>query len=399
MENGGVTSPLGFSAGGANAGIKSYGSEPRRDVGLLRSDRACVAAGVFTRNRIVGAPVRVSRERLADGCAQAIVVNSGCSNVALGELGRRDAEQMAALAGEHLGLPSARVLVASTGVIARRLPLDRIESGVKAIEPSPDGGLEFSRAIMTTDRVPKRCARQFELGGRRYVIGGTAKGSGMARPDMATVLGFLTTDAPLELSFARFVLRQVTDLSFNMLNIDLDTSTSDSLFLLAGGQAGGEPIHASHSAAGAFVENLHAVCESLTKALARDGEGARTLIEVTIEGARTLGEARRAAHVVVSSPLVKTMVAGRDPNVGRVLMAIGRADVQLDDTSLTVHVNGVQAYSASQPQLEREGEVRAALEAERVEIVVHLRAGTARAVAWGCDLTEEYVRINADYTT
>jgi glutamate N-acetyltransferase/amino-acid N-acetyltransferase len=401
LPDGGVTSPLGFEAGGAYAGIKKFGdAESRKDVGLLLARRPCVATALFTTNRVCGAPVTVSREHLADRRAQAIVVNSGCSNVAMGARGVEDARSMARAAAEHLGVPEQDVLVASTGVIARPLPLDRVRQGIAAIKPTVEGGLAFSQAILTTDRVIKRRAVRIEVGGRTYTVGGTAKGSGMAAPNMATVLCFLTTDAPVEPVWAASTLKHVADRSLNMLNIDLDTSTSDSLFWLASGEAGGDAISEAHPAARPLHDAVHALCEELTRELARDGEGARTLMQVEVLGALSEADARKAAQTIVSSPLVKTMVTGRDPNIGRVLAAAGRSGAELSLERISVEVNGVTGYANAAFLAENENALRASMNAAEVLIRVDLGGlGPHRAVAWGCDLTNEYIAINADYTT
>ncbi len=400
IDDGGVTSPLGFEAGGAYAGIKKFGEEgTRKDVGILRAQKPCVAAGLFTTNRVCGAPVTVSRAHLENHRAQAIVVNSGCSNVAMGERGLEDAKAMARAAGEHLHIPTEDILVASTGVIARPLPLDRVKQGILAIQPSREGGLAFSQAILTTDRVIKRRAVRFEVGGRVYTVGGTAKGSGMAHPDLATVLCFLTTDAPIDPLWARSTLKHVADRSLNMLNIDLDTSTSDSLFWLASGEAGGTVINEGHPASRALYSAVHAVCEELTRDLARDGEGARTLIVVEVTGARSEKEARVAAHTIVSSPLVKTMVTGRDPNIGRILMAAGRSGAELAIENVSISVNDVLGYEDGTFKAENEQSLRRAMDTAEVKLHIDLGLGDQRAVAWGCDLTDDYVHINADYTT
>lgn len=400
IDDGGITTPLGFQAGGAYAGIKKFGAEgDRKDVGILVATRPCVAAGLFTTNRVCGAPVTVSKEHLSSGRARAIVVNSGCSNVAMGARGIEDARAMAQAAATHLGVQETEVLVASTGVIARPLPLDRVKQGIAAIQPSREGGLAFSQAILTTDRVIKRRAVRFEVNGRTYTVGGTAKGSGMAHPDMATVLCFLTTDAPIEVGWARSTLKHVADRSLNMLNIDLDTSTSDSMFWLSSGEAGGDSISEGHAASGPLHDAVHALCEALTRDLARDGEGARTMIIVDVSGARSEKEARLAAHTIVSSPLVKTMVTGRDPNIGRVLMAAGRSGAELSIEKLSVSVNGVLGYHSGTFVAENEKRLKAGMDAEEVTVSVDLGVGQARARAWGCDLTDDYVHINADYTT
>lgn len=399
IADGDVTSPLGFRAGGSYASIKTYGPEPRRDVGLLVSDVPCVATGLFTKNRVCGAPVTVSKENLANHCAQAIAVNSGCSNVAMGHTGLQDARTMASHAADQLGLDPTDILVASTGVIGRPLPMEALKRGLNAIEPSREGGLDFARAMMTTDRVPKRRALRIETPERTYTLGGSAKGSGMARPDMATVLCFLTTDAPLSPSWAQRTLAEVADVSLNMLNIDLDTSTSDSLLWLANGAAGGTPIDESHPASGRLRDACLQLCQQLTRDLARDGEGARTLIEVVVQGAKSSTQARDAAHTIVSSPLVKTMVTGRDPNIGRVLMAVGRSGAEFQLENLDLTVNGVSGYTEGAYSARNEEALRAGMDAEEVKIVLNLNEGSHTATAWGCDLTEEYVRINADYTT
>jgi glutamate N-acetyltransferase/amino-acid N-acetyltransferase len=400
IEEGGVTTPLGFEAGGTYAGIKKFGdAKERKDVGLLVARKPCVATALFTTNRVCGAPVTVSREHLADRRARAIVVNSGCSNVAMGPRGIDDARAMARAAAEHLKVEETEVLVASTGVIARPLPLDRVRQGIAAITPSREGGLAFSQAILTTDRVIKKRALRVEVGGRTYTVGGTAKGSGMAHPDLATVLCFLTTDAPIDPGWASSTLKHVADRSLNMLNIDLDTSTSDSLFWLASGEAGGEAIDDAHPASRPLHDAVHALTEALTRDLARDGEGARTLIQVNVSGARSEKEARVAAHTIVSSPLVKTMVTGRDPNIGRILMAAGRSGADLSIESVSISVNEVLGYHAGQFVAENEKRLKAVMDAAEVHISIDLGLGAHRAIAWGCDLTDEYVHINADYTT
>lgn len=400
IEDGGVTTPLGFEAGATYAGIKKFGdAKDRKDVGLLVATKPCVATALFTTNRVCGAPVTVSREHLADRRARAIVVNSGCSNVAMGQRGIDDARAMAKAAAEHLGVETTDVLVASTGVIARPLPLDRVRQGIAAITPSREGGLAFSQAILTTDRVIKKRAVRLEVGGRTYTVGGTAKGSGMAHPDMATVLCFLTTDAPIDPDWASSTLKHVADRSLNMLNIDLDTSTSDSLFWLASGEAGGDVIREGHPASRPLHDAVYALCEKLTRELARDGEGARTLIVVEVSGARSEKEARVAAHTIVSSPLVKTMVTGRDPNIGRILMAAGRSGADLAIESVSIKVNDVLGYHAGSFVAENEKRLKSAMDTEEVNIAIDLGLGTHRAVAYGCDLTDEYVHINADYTT
>ena len=396
---GGVTAPAGFRAGAAAAGVKTYGPEPRLDVGLLASDLPCAVAGVYTRNAVQGAPVLLTRERAAGGAARAVVANSGNSNVATGPRGIGDAARMAALAAAALGVDEREVLVASTGVIGRPLPLDRVEAGIAAIALSADGGEDFARAVMTTDTRPKQAAVRFEAAGRAVAVGGCAKGAGMIHPDMATMLAFLTTDAPADPAWLRAALRRVCDRSFNMLDVDMDTSTSDMALVLANGAAGGDPIGEGHPAAGALEAALEAVAVTLARELARDGEGARTLIEVVATGAASPGDARLAARAISSSPLVKTMVTGRDPNWGRVLMAAGRSGAAIDPGAASVWIGERPAFERGAPAPTPEAEISAAMDAAEVRIRIDLAAGEDSATAWGCDLTAEYVSINADYTT
>ena len=396
---GGVTAPDGFRAGGAAAGIKTYGPEPRLDVGLLASDRPCAVAGLYTRNAVQGAPVLITRERAAAGTARAVVANSGNSNVATGPRGIEDAARMAALAAAKIEAEEREVLVASTGVIGRPLPLDRVEAGIAAITLSADGGEAFARAVMTTDTRPKQAAVRVEAAGRAFAVGGAAKGAGMIHPDMATMLAFLTTDAPADPAWLRAALRRVCDRSFHMLDVDMDTSTSDMALVLANGAAGGEPIGEGSPAAAALEAGLGSVAVTLARELARDGEGARTLIEVVAAGAASVGDARLAARAISSSPLVKTMVTGRDPNWGRVLMAAGRSGAAIDPGAASVWIGGRPAFERGAPAPTPEAEISAAMDAGEVRIRIDLAAGDAEATAWGCDLTAEYVSINADYTT
>ena len=399
LPDGGVTSPSGWRAGAVNAGIRRYGDEPRRDLAILASDAPCTGAGVFTRNAIVGPAVTLTRQRLANGVAQALVVNSGNANTVTGQRGELDARHMAALAAEHVGVADEDMLVCSTGVIGRPMPMELVERGVAAITLSPDGGREFSRAIMTTDTVAKQRAVRIDAAGRSYTVGGAAKGAGMIHPDMATCFCFLTTDAPAEARWLRSTLKAVADVSINMIDVDMDTSTSDTMLLLANGAVGGDPIADGHPAAAALHRALEAVAIALARDLARDGEGAGALIEVTVEGAASKEDARRAARTVSSSPLVKTMVTGRDPNWGRVLMAVGRSGAAVDERTTSVWIGEHCTLERGTPTEVELAQVSAAMEGEEVRIRVDLGQGAERAIAWGCDLTDEYVRINAQYTT
>lgn len=398
VSDGSVTTPAGFLAGAAHAGVK-YPEPDRLDVALLASDRPCVAAGVFTRSTVPGAPVIVSREHLADGRAQAIVANAGVANVANGEKGLADAREMARLVAAKLGVDATDVIVASTGVIGWRLPIDRIRGGIEAIALRPDAGLDFARAIMTTDTRPKHAAVAFDAGGQRYHVGGVAKGSGMIHPDMGTMFGFLTTDAPIAPDFIAPLLQSVADETFNMVSIDGDTSTSDTLVLLANGAGGGEAIAAGSDAAAELRAALFEVSRTLARGIAADGEGASKLIEVRISGAASVEQARRAARTITVSPLVKTAVYGNDFNWGRIMMAIGRSGAAIALDRARVQIGDVVAYTGGMGVEVDADAAGRALAGPEVVIAAELGVGDAAATAWGCDLTEGYVRINAEYTT
>jgi glutamate N-acetyltransferase/amino-acid N-acetyltransferase len=398
IPDGHVTTPAGFRAGAVYAGIKTYG-EDKLDLGILASDVPCAAAGVFTKSTVKGAPVTVTQQHLRDRRLQAIVVNAGCSNVATGQQGIRHAEEMARLAAEVVGCPPEDVAVCSTGVIGRPLPMERIREWTPRVELRPDGGASLARAIMTTDTRPKAVAASVAVEGRTYTVGGIAKGSGMIHPDMATMFGFLTTDAPLTPDFSDAVLRRVVDASFNMVSVDNDTSTSDTVLLLAGAAAGGGPIDEGHAAAPAFEAALTAVALHLAKEIARDGEGATKLIEVRITGAASEEEARAAARTITASPLMKAAVYGNDPNWGRVMMAIGRSGARIDLERASVRIGEMVMYADGRPHEPDGAAVRRALAGPDVIIAAHLGLGDASATAWGCDLTEDYVKINAEYTT
>jgi glutamate N-acetyltransferase/amino-acid N-acetyltransferase len=398
IPDGTVTSPKGYAAGAVYAGIKTYG-EDKLDIGILAAEGLCTAAGVFTRSTVPGAPVIVSKKHLSDGRARAIVVNAGCANVCTGEQGIADAIEMATLAAGKLGCDPHHVVVASTGVIGRLLPMDKIRAGISQVELLPDGGEALSRAIMTTDTRPKRIAASFEAGGVRYTVGGIAKGSGMIHPDMATMFGFLTTDAPVEGAFLGHLLRTAVHTTFNMVSVDNDTSTSDTVTLFANGAAGGPPITARHPASAALQEAVTAVSRHLAREIARDGEGATKLIEVRVTGASNETEARAAARTISASPLVKSAVYGNDPNWGRIMMAVGRSGAHVDTEKARVAIGEAVMYENGRPQKVKDKAVEAALKVPEVFIHADLGVGSSSAIAWGCDLTEQYVKINADYTT
>jgi len=334
-----------------------------------------------------------ARQRKATG----VVVNSGCANACTGEQGLADAGEMAALAAEAIGAPAEQVLVASTGVIGQMMPMERLRTSIKKISLSRDGGHEMARAIMTTDTVPKEVAVMVNGGG--YTIGGVAKGAGMIHPDMATFLGFLTTDAMVDPVCLQSSLKQAADVSFNMVSIDGDTSTNDTLLLLANGLAGNDVISSGTEQAEAFQQALDGLCVHLAKAMARDGEGATKLFEVTVQGASDRAAARQMARTVVSSPLVKAATYGNDPNWGRILAAAGRSGAEVVESKVDLYLADICLLKAGRPQPFDHAEAVKQLNKTEVTFILNLNLGGGSAVAWGCDLTENYAEINSHYTT
>jgi glutamate N-acetyltransferase/amino-acid N-acetyltransferase len=394
----GVTSPQGFLAGAVSAGIRGR-SDGRPDLALLYSERPCSAAALFTASTLKAAPVLLSQRHLADGGAQAVIVNSGCANAYVGDQGRRDAEEMARLAASKLRLTVSDVVVASTGVTGHVMPMEKLRAALPTIALDRGGGEQFARAIMTTDTVPKQASVAFSVREREYRVGGCAKGAGMIHPNLATMLAFLTTDASVESAFLHQTLREAVAVSFNMISVDGDTSPSDTLLIMANGAAGGSMIGEGDEGAPLFQEAVEAVCVALAKGLARDAEGATKLIEVEVEGALTLTDARAAARTVVGSALVKSAVYGNDPNWGRVLAAVARSGATAKEETVSLFWQDVCMFERGRPVPYDKAAVSAATDKPDVRIRVDLGIGEARAVAWGCDLTEEYVRINAEYTT
>jgi len=399
LPEGTVTSPIGFSASATYAGLKKPGGEGVLDVGLLCSDVPCVAAGVFTTNRVRAAPVLLCQQRLAKATAQALVVNAGCANACTGPQGMANAVSMAEAAAKTLGLPPENVLVASTGVIGQPLPIERLREAIGRMTPTRDGGHDLARAIMTTDTSPKEIAVEVAIGEATATVAGIAKGSGMICPNMATMLAFLTTDAAVDAALARAALREAVDESFNMVAVDNDTSTNDMVLLLANGLAGNEPLQAGSEYAAVFQAALRQVCVHLARWIARDGEGATKLMEVTVEGALTLDQARAAARTVATSSLVKAAIHGNDPNWGRIAAAVGRSGAEMDWSKTDLYLEGLCLVRGGCPEQFSQPQVRRLLSAAEVRVKVCLNLGAESATAWGCDLSAEYVRINADYLT
>jgi len=394
---GGVTAALGFRAAGISAGIKANG---KPDLALLVSDAPAQAAAVFTTNKATAAPVIVSREHLSrsGGLARAIVINSGCANACTGADGLAAAREMTAATAGLAGCPVEQVLVASTGVIGVALPMNNVRMGLPVAFKSlgADQGPQAARAIMTTDPFPKEAAARFAVGGRDAAIGGMAKGSGMIEPMMATMLGFVTTDAAVPRPLLERALRDAVHDTFNAITVDGECSTNDCVMLLANGASGLTVDESSYSA---FATALTAVCRELALGIVRGGEGATKLVTVTVSGAASPDEARRAAKAIANSPLVKTAIHGGDPNWGRLIAVAGRAGVEFVLERAAVRIGSIVLFDNGRPHDERAPDAAAYLEGTDLAVAVDLGAGTASSTVWTCDLSAEYVRINAEYRT
>jgi glutamate N-acetyltransferase/amino-acid N-acetyltransferase len=406
--SGGVCAPRGFRAGGVWCGIKA-GSK-KRDLGLIYSERPCAAAALFTRNLVQAASVLVSREHVAPGTLRAVIANSGNANACTGEPGLAAARRMAELAAEKLaaldgGIGPADVAVASTGVIGVPLPIAAIEGGMDALAASlrddEAGHAAALEAIMTTDTRKKDGALEFELGGVPVRMGGMVKGSGMIHPNMATMLCFITTDAALSPPLLDRALRRAVNRSFNRVTVDGDTSTNDTIIVMANGAAGNEPPAGEGPAYESFAAALEALCVKLARAMARDGEGASRLMTVSVSGAAGEEEAAIFAKAVAASSLVKAACFGADANWGRVLCALGYAGPGFDPAAVDVSFKSAAGEipvcrgGAALPF--SEAEAKKILSEEEIEILINVGDGGGRAVVWGCDLTYDYVKINGDY--
>jgi glutamate N-acetyltransferase / amino-acid N-acetyltransferase len=400
MIKGGVTAPAGFLAAGVHADVKGKGGA-KKDVAVLYSKVPCTAAGVYTLNKVKAAPVVLSQERTAAGTLQAVVVNSGNANACTGEQGWQDAVTMAEVAAAGLGLAPEAVGVASTGVIGVTLPIDRVTAGIKAAVAalSADGGEAAAEAIMTTDTFMKQVALQVELGGKVVTIGAMAKGSGMIHPNMATMLGFVTTDAAVSANALHGALKAATQASFNMITVDGDTSTNDMVLALANGLAGNVPVSVESADYAVFARALEQVLIHLAKEVARDGEGATKLIEMRVKGAPSQEDARRAAKAVCGSSLTKAAVFGEDANWGRVLCALGYSGAELDPSKVDLWLGDIPMMQAGTPLAFDEEAAAKVLKEKTVVFTADLHSGDGQATAWGCDLTYDYVKINGSYRT
>lgn len=390
-----TTGVIGFTAGAASAGVKD-GTPRRTDVALIVSDRPCAAAGVFTTNEVIAAPCVVTRRHLERRSLRAIVVNSGNANACTGEQGERDAVAMAQAAATRLGCDPHEVAVASTGVIGVPLPASRIATAVKDMKLEAEAWHEVAKAIMTTDTKPKNVGVELKLGAGTVHIRGVAKGAGMIHPNMATMLAFVMTDAEVAADELQEMLEDAADASFNLISIDGDTSTNDTLLLLANGASGIEPRGEDLKE---FAGAVRGLCEILAREVLADGEGVTKVFEVRVSGAASAEDARRAARTITTSNLVKTAIHGADPNWGRILAAAGRSGAKVDQTKASVRIANVAVFADGSPRAFDGDAVRRVFEQKDILIGVDLGVGSESARAWGTDLSAEYVRINADYTT
>ena len=398
IEDGTITSPVGFEAGATFAGMKSY-REDKYDLGIVFSESPCSCAGTFTRSTVRSPSTQLTEDNVGLGKVRAVVANSGIANAVVGEAGRKDAAEMAKLTAEKLGLSKEEIGVLSTGIIGMELPMALIRAGIPKIELSDDGGQFFAKAILTTDTFTKQYAVSYEQGGRTITVGGVAKGSGMIHPNMATMLAVVTTDAPVQDSFLQQTLKRAVDYSFNMISVDGDTSTNDTVLLLANGAASGELITSDSDGASLFKEAVDQVCVYLAKAIIRDGEGSSKVFEVQIQGAQTEEEARMAARTITDSNLVRTAVHGSDPNWGRIVAALGRSGATVEEGKLSVYINDVCIMEGGLPIPYFKDAVIQQMQQPEIAFRIDLNLGEASATAWGCNLSEAYVTFNSAYTT
>ena len=394
--------PHGFRFAATACGLKKTGA---LDLGLLCSDFPASAAAVFTQNQVVAAPVLISKAHLraSKGRMRAVVVNAGNANCATGPAGYAAAQRTVAEAAKRLNCITEDLFVCSTGVIGVPLPLEKILRALPLIarhrRPSARSFAEFSLAICTTDTRPKTAAASFKMAGKRVHLVGCAKGAGMIHPNMATMLAFIVTDATIAAGLLQKTLREVTGRTFNAISIDGDTSTNDTLLVLANGAAEAPNIKAGSRAHHEFTEALEDVCRSLALQIVADGEGAQRVVEIQVRGAKSEAAAKRMAETIATSPLVKTAFAGGDPNWGRIIAAAGRSGVAFDPSRVDIEMAGVAVLRRGKPVDFNERAASNRLLAKHVPVIMNLRAGTAAARYWTCDFTAEYVRINASYRT
>jgi len=400
MQN--IADVRGFKFWGAHTGVKSK----RRDLGFIYSEKPASAAAVFTKNVVVAEPIKISRECIKDGILQAVVVNSGNANACTGRQGYEGAQAMIAETARQYNIPESHVLVASTGVIGREFPTEKIVEGIREnaikITNRKVAGSFLASAILTTDTFPKEGFVKFKIGGKSIHMGAVAKGSGMIHPNMGTMLCFIVCDAAINSELLDKALKEVVNKTFNMITVDGDTSTNDMVSIMCNGEAGNKEITDEGDDFNLFKSKLYELCHHLARLIVSDGEGASKLIEYVVKGARTEEEARQMIRTVSDSSLVKTAMFGRDPNWGRIIAAAGRAGVPFDPDKVDLFIGSdhdMQLLEKGQPSIANLTNLKSMMKSTDLRITINLNDGDATATGWGCDLSYEYVRINAEYTT
>lgn len=396
IEDGAINTPKGFSVAGLHSGVK----RKRKDLGVIYSDVDASAAAVYTTNLVQAAPLKVTKESIAaNGKLRAVIVNSGNANACTGKQGEKDAYKMRQVTAEKFSIAEESVAVASTGIIGLEMPMEKIVSHIDLLLPEATEGAasDFNESILTTDTMKKSTCYETVIDGKKVTIAGSAKGSGMIEPNMATMLAFVTTDANVDQEALQLALKEVTNQSFNCITVDGDTSTNDIALVMANGEAGNDTLTPKHEAWPVFVELMRRTCEDLAKMIAQDGEGATKLIEVNVAGAPSEEEAIKVAKSVVGSSLVKTAVYGTDANWGRIIAAIGYSGVRVNVETIDLNIGPIQLLKQSEPASFSEEEATKYLENDTVEINIDLNLGDQKGTAWGCDLTYDYVKINASY--
>ena len=394
----GVTFPQGFKAAGVKAGIKKSGN---LDVAMIYTEKAASIAGVFTTNAVAAAPVLVSRETVKNGVAHAVVANAGCANACTGEVGMANARKMAELAAKEVGCAANEVIVGSTGIIGVNLPMDKLEAGIKAAasELSTEGSRNAGNAIITTDTYSKTCTLEVEIGGKAVRFGAIAKGSGMIQPNMATMLCYITTDAAITSKMLQTALSDIVEVSFNMISVDGDMSTNDTVAVLANGLAGNAEITEKNADYEVFYNALLKVCQELAKRIAADGEGATKFLTINVNGTKSFADAKTIAMSVAKSPLVKTAFFGEDPNWGRVICAVGYAGIPMVPEKTVIKFGGITVYANGLGVEFDEEALRKAMEEHDIVIDIEMGLGKESATVWSCDFSYEYVKINGEYHT
>ncbi|WP_449540478.1 bifunctional ornithine acetyltransferase/N-acetylglutamate synthase [Ferdinandcohnia sp. Marseille-Q9671] len=398
VEEGSVVTPKGFKAAGVHAGLRYS----KKDIGAIVCDVPASCAAVYTQSHFQAPPLKVTKASIAtENKLQAVVINSACANACTGEQGLVDAYEMRAETAAHFGIADHLVAVASTGVIGELLQMDKIKSGIKMLEPAStvSAAEDFQTAILTTDLVMKKACYQTTIDGKTITVGGAAKGSGMIHPNMATMLGFVTTDADIDSDTLQAAMKAVTDVTFNQITVDGETSTNDMVLVMASGKAENNPLTPEHPEWESFLSVLQLTFEDLAKQIARDGEGATKLVEVNVTGAVSDNDARIIAKKIVGSNLVKTAIYGADANWGRIIGAIGHSTATVNPDIVDISIGSIQMLKESQPVAFSEELAKAYLEGTDIVIHVDLHLGNGFGIAWGCDLTYDYVKINASYRT